>query len=64
MTVDEVMTHRASVAMVSADIDPEIAFRQILASPFTRLPVYAGKSDNIVGVLHVKGAVAGNRQKS
>jgi len=54
MTVDEVMTHRASVAMVSADIDPEIAFRQILASPFTRLPVYAGKSDNIVGVLHVK----------
>jgi len=40
--------------MVSADIDPEIAFRQILASPFTRLPVYAGKSDNIVGVLHVK----------
>ena len=54
MTVDEVMTHRASVAMVSADIKPEIAFRQILASPFTRLPVYAGKSDNIVGVLHVK----------
>ena len=54
MTVDEVMTHRASVAMVSADIDPEIAFRQILASPFTRLPVYSGKSDNIVGVLHVK----------
>lgn len=54
MTVDEVMTHRASVAMVSDDIDPEVAFRQILASPFTRLPVYAGKSDNIIGVLHVK----------
>ena len=54
MTVDEVMTHRASVAMVNADINPEIAFRQILASPYTRLPVYAGKTDNIVGVLHVK----------
>jgi Mg2+/Co2+ transporter CorB len=54
MAVAEIMTHRASVAMVSADIDSEIAFHQILASPYTRLPVYAGKSDNIIGVLHVK----------
>ncbi len=54
MTVDEIMTHRASVAMVSADIDSEVAFNQIMELTYTRLPVYAGKSDNIIGVLHVK----------
>lgn len=54
ITVEEVMTHRAAVAMVNAEDDPEEAFRQIMESPYTRHPVYSGKTDNIIGVLHVK----------
>ena len=54
VTVDEVMTHRASVAMVNAESIPEEAFRHIMESPYTRHPVFSGKTDNIIGVLHVK----------
>ena len=52
--VDEVMTHRASVAMIDASLDIEAVFMQVMASPYTRHPVYSGKQDNIIGVLHVK----------
>ena len=54
VTVEEVMTHRGKVEMVDAEGTPEEVFRKILESPYTRHPVYSGKSDNITGVLHVK----------
>ena len=54
IVVDEVMTHRASVSMISDDMDAEAVLRHVMESPFTRHPVYSGKSDNIIGVLHVK----------
>ena len=43
VTVDEVMTHRASVAMVNAESIPEEAFRHIMESPYTRHPVFSGR---------------------
>jgi Mg2+/Co2+ transporter CorB len=52
--VDEVMTHRASVAMIDASHDIDAVFMQVMSSPYTRHPVYSGKQDNIIGVLHVK----------
>ena len=55
VTVEEVMTHRGSVEMVSKDANSEEATQQVMNSPYTRLPVYEGKSDNITGVLHAKG---------
>ena len=54
VSVDEVMTHRASVAMLDASANIQKIFHQVMASPFTRHPVYAGQHDNIIGVLHVK----------
>ena len=54
LTVEEIMTHRASVTSVNADDDPEDILRFVLRSPHTRHPVYAGKPENIIGVLHVK----------
>ena len=54
LSVDEIMTHRASVSMVNAQDKAEEVLRFVLASPHTRHPVYAGKPENIVGVLHVK----------
>ncbi len=52
--VGEIMTHRSNV--VTLDIDMPIAdlLQQSLDSPFTRLPLYQGNSDNIVGILHTK----------
>ena len=54
VTVDEIMTHRAAVQMIDASNPPDQTLRQLLESPFTRHPVFSGKPENIVGVLHVK----------
>ncbi len=53
-TVEEVMKHRSEIEMVNADDPPERILAQMLASPHTRLPVYRGDTENILGVIHAK----------
>jgi Mg2+/Co2+ transporter CorB len=53
-TVEEIMLHRSQIQMLDADTDPDELLRQLLESPHTRLPVYQGDHDNIVGVVHAK----------
>ena len=52
--VGEIMTHRRNVVMLDLEKDVGENVDAALESPFTRLPVYQGDSDNIVGVLHAK----------
>ena len=59
VTVEEVMTHRGSVEMINAGQSAEKTLRQIMDSPYTRHPVYSGKPDDIIGVLHVKALLRG-----
>ena len=54
VTVDQIMTHRAAVSMINSDDAPEDIVRFVMTSPFTRHPVFSGKPENIIGVLHVK----------
>lgn len=53
-TVEEVMKHRSEVEMINADDPPEKILAQMLASPHTRLPIYRGDTENILGILHAK----------
>ncbi|RDC75431.1 HlyC/CorC family transporter [Rhodovulum sp. 12E13] len=53
-TVEEIMLHRSKIEMIDADADPEAILSQALASAHTRLPVYQGEPENIVGVIHAK----------
>ena len=53
-TVEEIMLHRSRIEMLDADSDPEDLLQQLLDSAHTRLPVYQGDPDNIVGVAHAK----------
>lgn len=53
-TVGDVMTHRASVALIDADEPIESIVTHMLAAPYTRIPLFRGQPDNIVGVLHAK----------
>lgn len=53
-TVEEIMLHRSQIEMLDAEIDPDELLRQLLDSAHTRLPVYQGDPDNIVGVVHAK----------
>jgi Mg2+/Co2+ transporter CorB len=52
--VAEIMKHRSQIEMVDADLPPTEIVAQVLASPHTRLPVYRGTDDNILGVIHAK----------
>ncbi|MDB5596887.1 MAG: hypothetical protein JWM36_3848 [Hyphomicrobiales bacterium] len=54
MTVSDVMVHRTKMRTINADLPPEDLVREILASPYTRLPLWRGEPENIVGVLHAK----------
>jgi Mg2+/Co2+ transporter CorB len=54
MDVAEIMVHRKSIAMLDADLAPRELVRQALAAPHTRLPLYRGEPENIIGVLHAK----------
>ncbi len=53
-TVEEVMRHRSQIEMVDGDAAPDMIITQCLASPHTRLPVYKGEPENVLGVIHAK----------
>ena len=52
--VEEIMVHRKTVVSVNADDPADVILDQILASPHTRLPLWRGETDNVIGVVHVK----------
>ncbi|WP_282604232.1 HlyC/CorC family transporter [Pelagibius sp. Alg239-R121] len=52
--VEEIMTHRKNVVAIDVDQPPAKIVDDVLTSPYTRLPLWQGDSDNIVGVLHAK----------
>jgi Mg2+/Co2+ transporter CorB len=48
------MVHRTAMVMVNADLPPEDLVREVLASEYTRIPLWRDKPENIIGVLHAK----------
>ena len=54
MDVSEVMVHRKAIAMIDADLSPREILAAALDSNHSRLPLYRGDPENIVGVLHAK----------
>ncbi|MFD2232395.1 HlyC/CorC family transporter [Phaeospirillum tilakii] len=52
--VGQVMTHRRNMVTLDASLPPAALLDQVIASPYTRLPLWRDDSDNIVGVLHAK----------
>jgi Mg2+/Co2+ transporter CorB len=54
ITVDDVMTPRSQIEAIDLADEPERIGQQIATSHHTRLLVYQGSLDQIVGVLHVR----------
>ncbi|MBI1255032.1 MAG: DUF21 domain-containing protein [Hyphomonas sp.] len=54
LTVEDVMIHRKNIQMLNADIDRRQLVMKALASPHTRLPLYRGEKEEIIGILHAK----------
>ena len=52
--VGDVMIHRTKMRTLNADLPPVELVREALASPYTRVPLWRGDPDNIIGILHIK----------
>ena len=52
--VSDVMIHRTKMRTIDADLPPDQIVREVLSSPFTRMPLWRERPDNFVGVLHSK----------
>ncbi|MFC0212271.1 hemolysin family protein [Paenibacillus chartarius] len=53
-TVSDIMTHRSHVVGVPVDTPFHEVIKLVNLEKYTRLPVFEGSIDNIVGILHVK----------
>ncbi|MGL4310668.1 MAG: HlyC/CorC family transporter [Paracoccaceae bacterium] len=53
-TIEEIMRHRSQVEMIDAGAPPGEILSAVLGSAHTRLPLFKGERENIVGVLHAK----------
>lgn len=54
LQVSDVMVHRTEMVMINADMPPEELVREVLATEYTRIPLWRDKPENIIGVLHAK----------
>ncbi len=52
--VEEIMMPRRDIEMIDAEADPAEIFAQAINSAHTRLPIFRGEPENIVGVVHAK----------
>jgi len=54
VSVSEIMTHRKRMETINADLPGDEIIRLAISSMHSRIPLWQGNSDNIIGVLHVK----------
>ena len=54
LQVSDVMVHRTEMVMINADMPAEDLVREVLATEYTRIPLWREKPENIIGVLHAK----------
>lgn len=54
ITVDDVMTPRNQIEAIDIDAPAEEIRRHLSTSHHTRIPVYQGQLDNIIGLIHIR----------
>jgi Mg2+/Co2+ transporter CorB len=54
LEVSDVMVHRTNMRSLNAELPRDVLLREIIQSPHTRLPIWRGSLDNIVGVVNAK----------
>ncbi len=54
ITVDDVMVPRGEIEGIDLDAEWDDILSRLASSHFTRLPVYRGTLDNIVGIVHLR----------
>lgn len=62
VTVDDIMVPRSEIIGIDLDDDLDDIIEQLCTSNHTRLPVYKGAINNVIGVLHLRNAARFLRQ--
>jgi len=62
-TVDDVMCPRGQIEAIDLAVEPEELLRQLSTSHHSRLPVYDGEPNNVLGILHVRRVLANLRDE-
>lgn len=52
--VDDIMVHRSQMVSLNAALPTEEIINFVARSPYSRIPLWLGKRENIVGILHSK----------
>lgn len=54
LEVSDVMVHRTNMTSIDINQPTDNIIHEVLNSPFTRIPLWEGTSENIIGVIHAK----------
>ncbi|MEM7213907.1 MAG: HlyC/CorC family transporter [Pseudomonadota bacterium] len=54
LELSDVMIHRTDMETINIDDNADKVIKQLLDSPFTRIPIWQGDNDNIIGLIHSK----------
>jgi CBS domain containing-hemolysin-like protein len=54
LKVADVMVHRTNMVTIDADLSPRDMLKAVRETHHSRIPLWRGESENIVGVLHIK----------
>lgn len=57
LTVGEVMVHRKNMDTANVEEPPQSLIAEVIASGHSRVPLWRGQPENIVGILHIRDAV-------
>jgi putative hemolysin len=63
ITAEDVMTHRTRISAVPLGADDDEVMELIVSSGYSRLPVYDGKIDRIVGILSTRSFLLDRRKE-
>lgn len=63
VSLEDVLIHRSDVKMLNLDDPIAVIHEQIITSPHTRLPLWQGTQENVVGILHTKNFLKLAREK-
>jgi CBS domain containing-hemolysin-like protein len=56
-TAEEIMVHRAEVVAFPVETSPEDLLEAMLGERYTRVPIYEGSIDHVLGIVHFKDLV-------
>jgi Mg2+/Co2+ transporter CorB len=62
LTIVDVMIHRTEVITADVGEPPEQVVEAVLKEPVTRVPLWRGTPENIVGILHVRDLLRGIKE--